>query len=1055
MTPLLWLLGALALAGADPVQVHLEQADEALVAQDAAAAQRALEQARAALTGQPDLDTEVWLVLDASRVAQLTGEDPPLAALEQALARVSAEPDADPYHAPLLLEELAGWWLDVEPARARPLIEEALALREAIGGPDEPGTALLHNLRAGLELRSGDTLAGVAAMERAREVVEANPDFFGPYDRAMALSGLAYFYGETGQTEWAVALGAAALTQMEEAVGPEHPALAHLLNNQGTYLRGVGRLEEGAALLARALTLREQQGLDPVDLSITRGNLAAALRDAGNREGAIAAYLEGAKEVEALRGERHPTALQLRLNAAVVLGETHPTRALSQLDALQPLIEESTTDSLLAQVRLAQATLCFQLGDMGRGDLLLLSAVTALPHGTTQNHRIYRAAKIELARLQAFRGLTGEAMALLEEVRQSVPAGDLEGHDRLTMERVALLLAEGDDEAALEELDTLRSAPSRKWSLVEVHRLDALVHLGRAEEAEVVAQRVAARLDTTSPETRPQALAALAAWHWSREEREQALDRVSAQLALTEASLGALRTDLSERQQSEARANRADVLGAYLALAPPQQSWEALQRWRGVLLVEAALRAVSRDDTLAALRAARLEKLRQLSSWSRRQVDEVLRAETLVALGEELDTIERELARNNPGEVPPELTLATLCDQLAADEVLVELATHTPFPLDADLPEQLDAYVVRGDECRVHRVGLGPVEGLRVSNARYLKQLRLGLGESALAHRAERVSDQFLQPLEPWLHDVGHLWLVPEPTVADMPVAALPLSDGSLAIEHFSVATLTTARELMLERRAPSGGGAVVVGGVDFGPGTDWSPLPGTLDEQRQVSRRLRRHLRSEVHTLEGSEATEARLTAHAGQARVLHLATHGWYSADEVRALAVEGHGTRGVTFTQLGETPVALAGRSGLALAGANQGGADTADDGLWLEAEVASVDLSSVQLVTLSACETALGVPRRGEGLMGIGRALVVAGARSSVLALWQIPDLETRRRMEDFYRALTQGPGRAPAAALRRAQLQAIAEQRAQLGESLPWTWAGFQVSGRGARVPLER
>jgi len=97
----------------------------------------------------------------------------------------------------------------------------------------------------------------------------------------------------------------------------------------------------------------------------------------------------------------------------------------------------------------------------------------------------------------------------------------------------------------------------------------------------------------------------------------------------------------------------------------------------------------------------------------------------------------------------------------------------------------------------------------------------------------------------------------------------------------------------------------------------------------------------------------------------------------------------------------------------------------------------------MVVLSACETALGREIRGEGLVGLARGFMYAGAERVVASLWQVQDRATAELMERFYRGLLQ-EGRRPADALRRAQLEMISESGGRY--SFPYYWAGFVLQG---------
>lgn len=72
-----------------------------------------------------------------------------------------------------------------------------------------------------------------------------------------------------------------------------------------------------------------------------------------------------------------------------------------------------------------------------------------------------------------------------------------------------------------------------------------------------------------------------------------------------------------------------------------------------------------------------------------------------------------------------------------------------------------------------------------------------------------------------------------------------------------------------------------------------------------------------------------------------------------------------------------------------------------------DVAGLDLRGTELVVLSACDTARGEVRAGEGIFGLQRAFWLAGARTLVMSLWSVPDAATRELMELFYARLLAG------------------------------------------------
>jgi CHAT domain-containing protein len=130
---------------------------------------------------------------------------------------------------------------------------------------------------------------------------------------------------------------------------------------------------------------------------------------------------------------------------------------------------------------------------------------------------------------------------------------------------------------------------------------------------------------------------------------------------------------------------------------------------------------------------------------------------------------------------------------------------------------------------------------------------------------------------------------------------------------------------------------------------------------------------------------------------------------------------------------------------------------DDGLLQAWEVMETVRLDAELVTLSACETALGREAGGEGLLGLTRAFQYAGARSVLASLWAVGDESTAELMKRFYGHLQSGKDKAEA--LRSAQLEIIAAARAPAAEgtrgvsrvsasvgSHPYRWAAFQLVG---------
>ncbi len=165
-------------------------------------------------------------------------------------------------------------------------------------------------------------------------------------------------------------------------------------------------------------------------------------------------------------------------------------------------------------------------------------------------------------------------------------------------------------------------------------------------------------------------------------------------------------------------------------------------------------------------------------------------------------------------------------------------------------------------------------------------------------------------------------------------------------------------------------------------------------------------------------EATkEAVLKIHSPY--ILHLATHGFFAKEDPTAQPDALLNDRqSVTKSKFFKNPMH---RSGLALAGAQttieawkrEEVPPVENDGILTAEDVSTLDLQGTWLVTLSACDTGSGEARAGEGVMGLRRGFIQAGAQHLLMTLWPISDEVTVQIMSDFYEAAHKS-GNAPEA-----------------------------------------
>jgi CHAT domain-containing protein len=314
--------------------------------------------------------------------------------------------------------------------------------------------------------------------------------------------------------------------------------------------------------------------------------------------------------------------------------------------------------------------------------------------------------------------------------------------------------------------------------------------------------------------------------------------------------------------------------------------------------------------------------------------------------------------------------------------------------------------------------------------------MRRGLADPEAAEsRSTRAASralyrQLIEPAEPWLKGVDDLIVAADGALALVPFEALLAVDvkegsaaprGAYAVERFAISYTPSAAAMGLGGTS-NASAVLALGNPAFGPlppkgmKRALDPLPGTADEIAAIREAAGSR---PLTSLEGRDATAARLRAAPAldRALVLHIATHG--IADDV---APE---------------------RCGLWLAAES----DTTLPEFLSMRDILALKLEAA-LVTLSACQTGLGRLERGEGVMGLSRAFLAAGARSTIVSLWNVNDRSSALLMRRFY---------APLFAGRATRARALADaKRALLANTAtrsPFHWAPFVLVGAsGELVP---
>lgn len=257
---------------------------------------------------------------------------------------------------------------------------------------------------------------------------------------------------------------------------------------------------------------------------------------------------------------------------------------------------------------------------------------------------------------------------------------------------------------------------------------------------------------------------------------------------------------------------------------------------------------------------------------------------------------------------------------------------------------------------------------------------------------------------------------------------------GDFLINQYDIVLLGNSKDIVISNETTSssaGKKALLIGYPDYAADKSLAPLPGTKTEVDGVNTVLNT-MNYQVAKYVQKDATEINLKS-AHQLTILHIATHGFFFPDIDKAswpIGVHADNARDNVLL-----------RSGLVLTGVNEADKmnptmDSTSNGIITSYEAMNLDLKGTKLVVLSACETGLGEVKAGEGVYGLQRAFLVAGANAIIMSLWKVDDAATQQLMNNFYTNWSKS-GDIPKA-FKQAQLQLMAKYKE------PYFWGAFVV-----------
>jgi CHAT domain-containing protein len=855
---------------------------------------------------------------------------------------------------------------------------------------------------------------------------------------AVKLSTEAIAFQDQGKYGEALPLLKRALAISEKSFGPEHPDTGASLNNLAYVYCGLGDYGKALPLLKRALVISEKSfGPEHPDTGNSLNSLAAAYRGLGDHGKAMPLDERALAIFEDSLGPEHPTtAISLNNLAFNYIGLGDYGKALPLLKRALAISEKSLSpengDTGASLLNLAAAYR--GLGDYGKALPLDERALAISEKRFGSEHFNTAVCLVNMA--HSYRGLGDFAKALPLDERA---------------------LAIREKHFGPTDLDTANSLDSLATTYSGLG--DYAKALQLLERALVIFEGLLGPQHPSAALT----LNNLAEVTYKAEDASASRSYASKAIAAKQRELQSI---LSLDEQARLSWQKANLSYWYACILRPEPLAQLVIRQKGVVLD-----SLLEDRSLVLSAAndpegdAKLDDIASLRSQLSKIAFDKNKEREAVEMQEQISQLQRSLtARSNVSgrvRMSADTTIDAIIPALSDSSALIDLIRFDDPKLIGEESTCYGAIITGSD---------GTPTFVRIDGGTAIDQaitkLRSAINKgqpTEVEEHTKFLSEKLWQPIAVKIPEgTKQLILCPDAKLNFLSFGTLLEDDGSFVAKKYPIVYIGSGRDLA---RKPSGEVAkslVVFADPVFDTSGDASsvqdmiamrsaeadvfgtinlpPLPGTKAEAEQLEL-IAAGAGWDIEAITGKEATESNVR-EAKKPGILHLATHGFYLNSFTPPA---GDGTRGMSVVALddarekkqSENGVDPMRASGVALTGAQQTlklwsqrkAPDPETDGILTAEEVASLDLNGTWLVTLSACETGVGEARSGEGVFGLRRAFMMAGAENLLMTLWPVADDTTAKIMADFYKeALATGDAPGSLAKVQRDWLVKLREEK---------------------------
>ena len=925
----------------------------------------------------------------------------------------------------------------------RKLAEQAVAIRSKLLGPRDPLVAESLNTLGGILALVGDYDQAIARMEEALAIHESqSPPELNEEFGTLCIN-LAGTYQRVGRYANSEAMFEKGLNVLRVKPGVNHPAYsaslvgyAYLQTDLGHYSAAEKLYDEAGKLL------REQLGDQHPAYAAFLNNRAALYAQIGNVAMAEADYRKSLELKRKLNGPNAFTiGASLRNLARLVYPRNHEEGERLFQEAVDLYARNANPPSFdYSSALLGLAEAQRNRGDLGaaRATLELASGVVA--KGLGEKHPLYAAVLRDLGLVQQSAHEFPQAEQSLRRAIEIVEETHGSNHPDLAqyLDCLGAVYEQAGDYASAEPLYR------RSLDISDRALADMLTIGSERNKAAVLAnlddpvpRLIAFQKKDGSPAARELAFEAVA------RRKGRILDAVHDWgQSLRDNVDASVRRGFDKRETMVACEASLMIALGYRDLKPS-------------VVGTCALPGTELEGRYERL----LHELR--TNWTDARGKQALQA--IGVLRQHIDALEGSLSRDIPqfASVLRPARVEDIRSRLAPDERLIEFVEYQ---------NRYGAFVLSRSDLRWADLGpAGPID-LAVQDlfgaandwtvARSRSETRSADSAAQTARDAMQTLSSKLAPTIPrnWQGaGIHRLRIAPDGMLNLVPFAALSDSRGHFLVERFAISYVSAGRDLAAaEAPANPAANSIVIA---VSPGAGAKPLPGPKPSSGALTAsvlradRLERLEDAEIEAREvqrwfpkaqllgEGEATEQRIK-QLHRPALLHIVGHGIVRGNEDCRSAPDSAGCRLAAL----DPATRVMSLSAIVLEEAYGRGGPSTQDGLLTALELQSLDLQGTEMLVLSQCRMADGVPSSGEGVFGMRRAAAIAGVKTSVAPLWKVSDAAQQQLMDRFYRALSAGKGRAEA--LREAQLQLMKNPRT----ASFLQWAPVILSGDPGPLP---